>query len=149
MSKFESKTHHPLPNELSEISVQIAANRSLPLQEIIHGWSEHVRRLAADSASTPIRDGATWGADDYVAALTLRSFVQQAMESLPPDLRLRLQAWLAPIDASFRQFTVPDDDQLLTRWIHEAVPDQWWWNYIPADGCIVRELKSFGTTSPS
>jgi hypothetical protein len=128
--------------EFSRASVKLTGGRELSLLELMSGWERHVERLIAQSHSHPIRASVVWGADDFVAALHLRSFVAQAQKRLEPEAHFKLDSWLAEVDGKFRSFTQSDRRHLLTMWMNEAPSDEWWWKRVPKEGAILKELES-------
>jgi hypothetical protein len=114
------------------------------LAAILRGWGSDVRRFIGGVHSTPIKDAIVWGADDYVGALTMRSMVEDARSQVPAGLKVQFDAWLEQIDSDYRGFTAPDDAHLLGRWIHQDVPDQWWWHRVPPSGPVLDDLMSIG-----
>ncbi len=69
--------------ELEHIQKAVTPQRSLSLPTMLKGWSRHVQRFVGGVHSIPIRESVIWGADDYVAALTIRSMIEDIREEVP------------------------------------------------------------------
>ena len=81
-----------------------------------------------------------WGADDYIGALTMRSMIEEVRGRVPIPLEAQFDEWLSRIDADYQGLTDPDDEGLLSTWIHDEVPDEWWWHRVPPSGPIREDL---------
>lgn len=128
--------------ELERISKPVTPDHSLSLATMLRGWSRHVQRIVGGIHSIPISDSVRWGADDYTAALTIRSLIEDAREQVPSETAPQFDAWLNQLDARFRGSTVPDDAHLLSKWIREESPDGWWWHRVPPSGPVLDDLRA-------
>lgn len=126
--------------ELEGILKPVTSSHSLSLATMLRGWSRHVRRFVGGIHSTPINDAVIWGADDYIAALTIRSMIEETRTEVPSGLATQFDAWLDRVDAEYRDFAVPDEQGLIPRWVHDEVPDGWWWHRVPPSGPILEDL---------
>src|SRR5580692_11172894 len=99
--------------ELKGILKPVTSTHSLSLATMLRGWSRHVRRFVGGVHSTPINDAVIWGADDYIAALTIRSMIEETRARVPSDWTSQFDIWLERIDAEYRDFAVPGEQDLI------------------------------------
>lgn len=130
--------------ELERILKPVASDRGLMLVTLLRGWDRHVQRFVGGIQSIPIRDGVVWGVDDYAAALTMRSMIEDVRSKVPGPLVRPFDAWLDHVDCQYKDFTVPDDRGLMSRWMHRETPDQWWWHRVPRSGPVRDDLVGVG-----
>jgi hypothetical protein len=98
--------------------------RSRPQSYLIQGSADHVDRLVSERDLDP-DDRRRWTAGDFVAGRSDRG-VRQA---------------IGPMDAAFTEFTAPDSDGLLGRWVPaEDFGEGCWWGRVPALGPVLHDL---------
>jgi hypothetical protein len=130
----------PDRERLAAVAVDMGYGRSRPLSDLIQGWADHVDRLVSERNLDP-DDRSRWTADDFVAALHLRGFVKEGEHGLPDDLTAAVRQAIGPVDAAFTEFTAPDSDGLLRRWVPaEDFGEGWWWDRVPALGPVLHDL---------
>jgi len=98
---------------LEGIERPVTPSQAMSLATMLRAWSRHVHRFHGGLHSTPIRDAVIWGADDYLAALTMRSRIEDTRGRVPTESQVEFDAWLGEIDSDYRRFTEPDEQGLL------------------------------------
>lgn len=129
-----------LARVLEGIEVAATSAHSLSLAMMLRAWTGDVRRFIGGLCSTPIRDGDSWGADDCIAALTMRSRIEETRTRVPAESQAEFDRWLGEIDSEYRGFTETDDRGLLADWIHGEVPGGQGCHRVPRSGPVRREL---------
>lgn len=79
--------------ELEHVQKAVTLQRSLSLSTMLKGWSRHVQRFVGGIHSIPISESVIWGADDYVAALTIRSMIEDIREQVPRTIVSQFDTW--------------------------------------------------------
>lgn len=110
---------------------------------LIGAWYQHVGKVHVDLPYGD-DDRTVWGAYDLVAAVTLRSKLENELGRVGASLASRACAAVDEVDQIFVGFTEGDDRMRLIR-LAEANPDldEWWWRRIPIGGPARRELDRF------
>jgi hypothetical protein len=125
---------------LAAVVVDIGNGHERPLSDLIQGWADHVDRFIAERDVDP-DDRRRWTPDDFVAALFIRDFVEGGLRGLPRDLVAATQRVIDRVDAAFSEFTAPDSEGLLGRWLPvEEFGEGWWWGRVPMAGPVARDL---------
>ena len=134
---------------LGAVVVDLGYDRTRSLPTLIQGWADHVDRLVAERDLDP-DEGSRWTPYDLVAALHIRDFVERGLRDLPADLAAVAHRAIDPVDAALREFTAPDTDGLLRRWLpdDERPGDSWWWRRVPVAGPVAHDLEEPRGRSP-
>lgn len=134
---------------LEAVVVDLGYDRERPLPSLIQGWADHVDRLVSERDVDP-DEGSRWTPYDLVAALYIRDFVERGLRGLPGDLAAAAHRAIDPVDAAFTEFTAPDADGLLRRWLpdDERFGDGWWWGRVPVAGPVAHDLLELRRRSP-
>jgi hypothetical protein len=131
-------------SHLREVDVQVADQRSLSLVDLLLGWKQHVEKLESD-LPLPSSDRSVWGAHDVIAAVSLRSFVQEGLADLESEIRQRVEQFVSGVDETFLSYTEVDELGLLEMIDGRSNPDRdWWWRRIPKVGPAREEINLYG-----
>jgi hypothetical protein len=129
--------------ELSRPIVRLGPDDQELVRSLV-GWQVHIERFARELDTPESTDDLVWNGDDYVAALIMRDAIEEALCLLSAASRQKVDAWLAPVDDSFRQITEPlaDPDSLRRHAIQEELrpSHDWWWTRAPLRGPVKRDL---------
>ncbi len=126
---------------LDEASVPLGPHRST-LGSLVQAWGAHVRRFVDELDIDPTDPQDRWTPHDFVAALYIRTFVQDGLEKLPPGTVTVAERALAPVDEEFRAFTEHDDANLLEPWLTgDLLGAGWWWQRIPREGPVRFDMN--------
>jgi hypothetical protein len=143
---------HQEVEDLRNVTVAVADQRSLDLANLLQAWKAHVEKLESD-LSLPDADRSVWGAHDFIAALYLRDFVEAGIPDIPEGSSQSVERVIAESDERFRSYTEIDE----LGWVEhvDGRPDPsrgWWWRRIPIRGPTRKELILYsgiaGTTEP-
>jgi hypothetical protein len=125
---------------LEAVVVDMGYGNTRPMSALVQGWADHVDRFIAERDLDP-DDRDRWTPDDFVAALYIRGFVEKGLRALPDDLAAVARRAIEPVDAAFTEFTAPDADGLLGRWLPpEEHGEGWWWGRVPVAGPVAHDL---------
>ncbi|MFE3446714.1 hypothetical protein ACFXNW_27105 [Nocardia sp. NPDC059180] len=131
---IESRTHRLGSTEVTVLDLAAA-------------WAAHVEKIDRDR-ELPRTDRTVWTEYDFVAALTMRDYLQGALDILPEELRGKLTGLIEPVDERFRGYTVSDSGKRVSVIADVDISHRgWWWLRIPASGPIAEDfeiLKSRG-----
>jgi hypothetical protein len=85
--------------------------------------------------------GAVGGVDDYCYDLTGRDEIQQLLDAVPADLRLKIATVVDPLDERFLRATRLDEDDVLGQFYRHGAG--WWWRRLPLiiNGALVPHLS--------
>ena len=136
--------HEPLGNtsDVVRLKVQLSHGRVRTLDQLIHGWVAHISRISQEMAGPSTPSG--WGAHDYFAALTIRSFIQSAADSLEVTGQHEVDQLIAKADLLLRDITELDIRGLVRRFGDSAPTSaHWWWQRIPVAGLIREEFEAW------
>jgi hypothetical protein len=119
---------------------RLSVGRSMTALELLTAWSLHVHRIDRERSESG-EDPRTWDANDFVAALLLRDFLEDCMVSLPGPLRSKVAELADGVDELFTSITQVDDRHLIDQVTdREQAGRQWWWQRIPDSGPILTHL---------
>lgn len=94
----------------------------------------------------PRTDRSVWTEYDFVAALTIRDFLQEALDSLPMTLQGKLLRLIDPVDNRFRGYTVPDTGTRISVIAEVDLSHrEWWWFRLPASGPIAEDFEEIAS----
>ena len=107
------------------------------------GWAEHVRlereiRVWARLAREVDAYDAT--VDDYTNDLCSRDYIAEFAARASSGLQRVIQERVGPVDETFRDGTVDDDDARLGRYFRIDQEDAWWWHRRPSAGPLADYL---------
>jgi len=118
----------------------VIGDRRLPLGEVLQGWTDQVGRLRAEAESPETSQ--TWGLDDFIGVVHLRSIVARAMSELDAHGQEVVAAAVEPTDLEFTEITHPDPSGEIQH-VHRDAPvdsSYWWWFRAPAVGLPSRDF---------
>jgi hypothetical protein len=131
-------------SRLQEVDVHASEQHSFNLANLVRGWKRHVDKIEND-LPLPSSDRTVWGAHDVVAAVSLRSFLQEGLADLDPEIRQRVEHVVSEVDEIFLSYTELDNLGLLEKVDGRSNPDRgWWWRRIPKAGPAREEINLFG-----
>jgi hypothetical protein len=132
--------------ELAEIAAaqqEVSDTRSLSALDLLVAWTLHVNKIQ-EQLDMPPSDDRAWWAQDLVAALFLRDFIQNCLAQLPQPIRAKLEHLVETPDEIFRSMTESDSDGLVQAAAqHETAKERWWWRRIPIRGPIRQDLLEY------
>jgi hypothetical protein len=119
---------------------RLSSGRSMTALELLTAWSLHVHRIGRERSESA-EDPRTWDANDFVAALLLRDFLEDCVVGLPAPLRSKVAELADGVDELFTSITQVDDRHLIDQVTdREQAGRQWWWQRIPDSGPILTYL---------
>jgi hypothetical protein len=126
--------------EIERHTIKLATDENRDALRMAAAWEAHVNKIDNDRA-LPWSDRSVWNEFDLVAALILRDYFQEAVDTLPSRLRERVLALVAPVDDRFRGFTVPDSGKRIAKIGEIDMTGRgWWWFRVPDSGPITEDL---------
>jgi hypothetical protein len=129
---------------LRTVDVCASEQHGFDLVNLLRGWKRHVDKIEHD-LPLPSSDRSVWGAHDLVAAVSLRSFLQEGLDELEPELRRRVERVMGEVDERFQSYTEVDEFGLLEQIDGRSNPSRgWWWRRIPKTGPAREELNLYG-----
>ncbi|MBF6439285.1 hypothetical protein [Nocardia cyriacigeorgica] len=130
--------------ELQEIqshSIRYASGERREAIRLAAAWEAHVDKIDRDR-ELPRTDRSVWTEYDFVAALTMRDFLQDALDLLPATLRDKLTQLIEPVDDRYRGYTVPDSGTRVSAIADVDISHRgWWWFRIPSTGPIAEDFE--------
>lgn len=135
-----------LPDEWRHFALHealpLGGELQMTLSEVAEGWLVHVNRFLQEQHMRLSDD--SWNADDFVAAIALRSLVATALERTPHAARGPASAWIARVDDAFKALTEPDGENLLSLVVRDDLAQRpWWWHRIPKQGPVREDLARY------
>jgi hypothetical protein len=128
---------------LRDVAVYVAVEHSIDLSELLCGWKGHVEKIERD-IPLDSSDRTVWGAHDVVAAVSLRTFLEEGLADLEPEIRQRVERIVGEVDERFLSYTEVDELGLLERLSGRSSPSRgWWWRRIPKAGPAREEIDLF------
>lgn len=125
-------------SELASVLVPIG-EREISGLDLVDSWAYEVLRLYRESFGSETRE--SWIPDDFVAALYTRDRLETVLRGLGDERELPS---VLAVDELFRSFTVADPARVLNEWDSDELPSEpWWWQRIPKQGPIAKELSKF------
>jgi len=101
----------------------------------------HVERLVAERDQDVTH---AWGPHDFVAALSLRDFIERGASMASTEEQGQITDTVRSTDLLFQSFTEPDASGIVAKLAGVTPsPDQWWWQRIPVDGPIRIEFDAW------
>jgi hypothetical protein len=82
------------------VVIDLAVEYSIDLADLLCAWKGHVEKIESDLL-LPGSDRSVWGAHDLVAAVSLRSFLQEGLADLEPEIRQRVEQVVSDVDERF------------------------------------------------
>jgi len=129
---------------LRDVVVDVTVDNGIDLADLICAWKGHVEKIERD-IPLPSSDRTVWGAHDLVAAVNLRSFLQEGLEELNPEIRQRVEHVVDQVDQRFLSYTEIDEFGLLEKLDGRSNSNRgWWWRRIPKTGPVREDIDLFG-----
>jgi hypothetical protein len=129
---------------LRDVVVDVTVDNGIDLADLICAWKGHVEKIERD-IPLPGSDRTVWGAHDLVAAVNLRSFLQEGLEELDPEIRQRVEHVVDQVDQRFISYTEIDEFGLLEKLDDRSNSNRgWWWRRIPKTGPVREDIDLFG-----
>jgi hypothetical protein len=146
---------HPYPYGLSDdlteedrstmeaTAFDLGHGHSRSVADLVVGWAAHVNRLHSELYLRPGEDNEAWTAHDYVAALIIRDFVENALRLLPRAVEDHALTAVTKHDELLRSFTEPDATGILQHFAPQEWNSHWWWQRLPQAGPVRQDLDAF------
>jgi hypothetical protein len=119
---------------------RLSSGRSMTALELLTAWSLHVHRIDRERSESG-EDPRSWDANDFVAALLLRDFLEDCMVRLPTPVRSKVAELADGVDELFTSIAQVDDRPLIDQVaVSEQAGRRWWWQRIPDSGPVLTHL---------
>ncbi|WP_157163540.1 hypothetical protein [Nocardia aobensis] len=126
--------------ELENHSVTLASGDRRDAIRLADSWAAHIEKIDNDRA-LPWSDRSVWNEYDFCAALTIRDYLNSAIELLPPPLAEKVSTYTSEADNRYLSITVEDSGKRMSA-VAKVDPNtrQWWWYRVPDSGPILEDL---------
>lgn len=123
--------------------IPLGGNTERDVIELVVAWAKNVAKIDSDRA-LPASDRGVWTEHDFVGTLFLRDHVQRALDQLSPNVREKIENYVAGTDDKFRSFTMEDSGQRTARIAEIDITGRpWWWFRVPISGPIALDLSRY------
>lgn len=126
--------------ELINHAVTLASGERRDAIRSADSWAAHIKKIDNDRSS-PWSDRSVWNEYDFCAALTIRDYLDTAIDVLSPPLADKVTRYASATDNRYRSITVEDSGKRMSA-VAKVDPStrKWWWFRVPDSGPILEDL---------